>query len=250
MPALVGINLDRQGKASQGKASGWAGMGGSQRRRLLGCACCAAGGMLMPALARAADWGGADGNARAGTPQATPPSVGPMRMTVGATPSAARSPAAPSWQTRLLRGARTLWLVRGDAEIQSTYWTPEAGYDGDAYKEICWLMRDVQANKSFPMSLRLLDVLCGLQNWLAQSGGRSPIHLNSGYRTFATNMRTEGAAMNSRHLLGKAADIKVLGVTLSRLAGMASLFGRGGVGMYVSKGFVHVDTGDERIWIK
>jgi len=154
------------------------------------------------------------------------------------------------WRARLLQGARSLWLSRGGTEIRSTYWTPESGYDGDAYQEICWLLRDVQANKSFPMSPRLLDVLCGLQNWLAFNGVRQPIHVNSGYRTFSTNWRTEGAALNSRHILGKAADITVPGVPLARLAGMASVFGQGGVGMYLNKGFVHVDTGEERIWIK
>jgi uncharacterized protein YcbK (DUF882 family) len=56
--------------------------------------------------------------------------------------------------------------------------------------------------------------------------------------------------LNSRHLNGQAADITVPGVPLARLAGMASLFGEGGVGMYLNKGFVHVDTGNERIWIK
>jgi uncharacterized protein YcbK (DUF882 family) len=197
---------------------------------------------LVQALARAAT--GAEGVAKAdGAMMARRNKPAPLLV-------ASTTGAAPAWQARLLRGARTLWLVRGEAEVKRTYWTPESGYDGDAYKEICWLMRDVQANKSFPMSPRLLDVLCGLQNWLAQSGTSNPMHINSGYRTFATNRRTEGAAMNSRHLLGRAADIRVEGVTLSRLAGMASLFGKGGVGMYVSKGFVHVDTGDERIWIK
>jgi uncharacterized protein YcbK (DUF882 family) len=100
------------------------------------------------------------------------------------------------------------------------------------------------------MSLRLLDVLCGLQNWFAFNGLRQPILVNSGYRTFATNIRTEGAALNSQHLLGKAADISVPGVPVARLAGMASLFGKGGIGMYVGQNFVHVDTGDERIWVK
>ncbi len=202
------------------------------RRGLLGCACCvAAAGLTRPALVLAAE------------PAAS-----------GAAP-AAPSPAAASrvtedWRARLLQGARSLWLVRGETQLRSTYWTPEFGYDGDAYKEICWLLRDVQANKSFAMSLRLLDVLCGLQNWLAFNGVRQPIVINSGYRTFATNWRTEGAALNSRHVLGKAADIVVPGVPLARLAGMASLFGQGGVGMYLNQGFVHVDTGEERIWIK
>lgn len=189
------------------------------RRRLLGCACCAAGGLLVPAFGRAA----------------------------GSTPAPA---AADNWRARLLQGERSLWLVRGDDQVRSTYWTPDSGYDGDAYKEICWLLRDVQANKSFAMSPRLLDVLCGLQNWLAFNGLRQPIHVNSGYRTFSTNYRAEGSALNSRHLNGQAADITVPGVPLARLAGMASLFGEGGVGMYLNKGFVHVDTGNERIWIK
>lgn len=182
------------------------------RRRLMICACCAASGLL--------------------------PSPG----------SAAG--AGADWRERLLRGARTLWLVRGDSQVRSTYWTPGAGYDGDAYREICWLLRDVQANKTFAMSPRLLDVLCGLQNWLAFNGVQQPIHVSSGYRTFATNSRTEGAALSSRHLIGRAVDITVPGVPLARLAGMASVFGQGGVGMYLSKSFVHVDTDEERVWIK
>ena len=190
------------------------------RRRLLGCACCAAGSLLVPTLGRAAD--------------APPP-----------TPAAIEN-----WRARLLQGERSLWLIRGDDQIRSTYWTPDTGYDGEAYKEICWLLRDVQANRSFAMSPRLLDVLCGLQNWLGFNGLRQPIHVNSGYRTFSTNYRTESSALNSRHLSGQAADITVPGVPLARLAGMASLFGEGGVGMYLNKGFVHVDTGNERIWIK
>jgi uncharacterized protein YcbK (DUF882 family) len=190
------------------------------RRRLLGCACCAAGSLLVPRVGQAT-----------GAPAAAPGSI-------------------DNWRARLLQGERSLWLVRGEDQIRSTYWTPDAGYDGEAYKEICWLLRDVQANKSFAMSPRLLDVLCGLQNWLAFNGHRQPIHVNSGYRTFSTNYRAEGSALNSRHLNGQAADITVPGVALARLAGMASLFGEGGVGMYLNKGFVHVDTGNERIWIK
>lgn len=214
-----------------------------RRRQLLGCACCAAGGLLVPVLARAAAGARVDVAGRSDA-------VGPAHASLRPVAAGAQSAGVSDWRARLLRGARTLWLVRGKDEIRSTYWTPENGYDGDAYKEICWLLRDVQANKTFAMSPRLLDVLCGLQNWLAHSGVQQAVHVNSGYRSFATNLRTEGSALNSRHLLGRAADIQVPGVTLARLAGMASLFGRGGVGMYVNKGFVHVDTGDERIWIK
>jgi uncharacterized protein YcbK (DUF882 family) len=31
---------------------------------------------------------------------------------------------------------------------------------------------------------------------------------------------------------------------------MASLFGKGGIGMYLSQNFVHVDTAEERVWIR
>lgn len=209
------------------------------RRGLLGCVCCTAAGVLVRP---ATTWAGqASGHA-------APAAAGTRPDDGGGASSTARP--VEDWRPRLLQGPRSLWLVRGETQIRSTYWTPESGYDGDAYKEICWLLRDVQANKSFAMSLRLLDVLCGLQNWLAFNGVRQPILVNSGYRTFATNWRTEGAALNSRHVLGKAADIVVPGVPLARLAGMASVFGKGGVGMYLNQGFVHVDTGEERIWIK
>ncbi len=208
------------------------------RRRLLACLCC---GALLPATKAAFGQTAVTEAGRSGN------SGGHGQ---GRTSAAASPATAGDWRARLLPGERSLWLVRGDAQLRSTYWRPEAGYDGDAYKEICWLLRDVQANKSFAMSPRLLDVLAGLQYWLAYNGVRQPIHVNSGYRTFATNIRTEGSALNSRHVIGRAVDITVPGVPLARLAGMASVFGKGGVGMYLAKGFVHVDTGEERIWVK
>jgi uncharacterized protein YcbK (DUF882 family) len=41
----------------------------------------------------------------------------------------------------------------------------------------------------------------------------------------------------------------VPGVKNVRLAGMASVLGRGGTGFYPGRNFVHIDTGEERIWI-
>jgi len=149
----------------------------------------------------------------------------------------------------LISERRELWLVRGSEELRSTYWIARSGPDRDAYLNICWLMRDVQADRVFTMDRRLLDVLCGIQTWLARSGLQAPIQINSAYRTRATNSKTEGSALASRHLVGQAADISIAGVSNVKLAGMASILGRGGTGFYVGKGFVHVDCGDERIWI-
>jgi uncharacterized protein YcbK (DUF882 family) len=149
----------------------------------------------------------------------------------------------------LLAERRSIWLVRGSDETRATYWSAERGYDREQYLQLCWALRDVQAGRVFPMDHRLLDVLAGVQAWLARSGVDAPLEIHSGYRTHATNQRLEGAALNSRHKLGKAADITVPGVTNLKLAGMASVLGKGGTGFYPGRKFVHVDTGDERIWV-
>ncbi len=149
----------------------------------------------------------------------------------------------------LLSDRRSLRLLRGDEQLEATYWTVDAGYNRDEYLNICWMLRDVQADRVFPINHGLLDVLCGVQAWLVNTGVDAPLRIHSGYRTQKTNKLTEGAALDSRHIVGRAADISVTGVSNVKLAGMASLLGRGGTGLYPGRNFVHVDTGDERIWI-
>lgn len=150
---------------------------------------------------------------------------------------------------QLLAERRSLWIVRGQEELRATYWTPKTGYDRDQYLNVCWALRDLQANRVFPIDHGLLDVLAGVQTWLARNGIEAPLTIHSGYRTQKTNKRTEGAALDSRHLVGRAADISVQGVSNVKLAGMASVLSHGGTGLYPGRSFVHVDTGDERIWI-
>lgn len=153
----------------------------------------------------------------------------------------------------LLREQRSLWVVReiGEKrdELRVTYWTAQRGYDREQYLQLCWLLRDVQVNRVFPIDHDLLAVLCGVQAWLGREGRVAPLRVVSGYRSQTTNKQTEGAALDSRHLLGKAADIAMDGVTNVKLAGIASILGRGGTGFYPGRSFVHVDVGDERIWI-
>jgi uncharacterized protein YcbK (DUF882 family) len=62
------------------------------------------------------------------------------------------------------------------------------------------------------------------------------------------HFRTEGVAVHSLHLDGKAIDICVEGRSLANVHRAAmSMFG-GGVGYYPRSGFVHVDTGRLRYW--
>jgi uncharacterized protein YcbK (DUF882 family) len=69
--------------------------------------------------------------------------------------------------------------------------------------------------------------------------GNNKMYITSGYRCSSYNAAVGGAS-SSQHLYGKAADIKVSGVSSSTVANKAeSIFANGGLGRYSS--FTHVD---------
>lgn len=74
-----------------------------------------------------------------------------------------------------------------------------------------------------------------------------PVTVNSGFRTAAHN-KAVGGVSDSQHCYGRAADIRVPGVSTEQLAAYAEtlLPGTGGIGRYPAKGFVHVDVRKNR----
>jgi uncharacterized protein YcbK (DUF882 family) len=69
-----------------------------------------------------------------------------------------------------------------------------------------------------------------------------PVSIVSGYRTPSYNSKLSGAAKNSQHMYGNAADIKIEGVSPKEIYNWLSDWHKGGLGVYPT--FVHVDVRD------
>lgn len=117
----------------------------------------------------------------------------------------------------------------------------------NGYYDLCRVFADVRANVAVQMDPNLFLVLARAQKWLESNKIHRPIILTSGYRTQHTNEHTEGAARNSMHLYGKAADIRIDGLPSDYLARLMRMSGGAGIGIYPH--FVHVDTWKERAWL-
>lgn len=102
------------------------------------------------------------------------------------------------------------------------------------------------ANKSAPvMDERLLKVLDKMREKVGK-----PLIVNCGYRCKKHNAEVGGVS-NSFHQRGVAADISAAGIGVEKLAKIAEECGADGVGRYVKKNFVHVDTRGYRArWVE
>lgn len=145
-----------------------------------------------------------------------------------------------------------LWLVRkSTGEEYNDAYVEDGRLSIPGYNKMCHALRDVRAPKAqqvVQIDLKLLNLLFATQQWMKIHNQMRPIFINSGYRTLANNANTEGAAKDSMHTRGKAADFYIDGLPSRYLADFVKWFREGGVGLYVNKHFVHVDTGSIRTW--
>jgi uncharacterized protein YcbK (DUF882 family) len=133
-------------------------------------------------------------------------------------------------------------------ETSEIYYYANGQLDQKQYWLASYLLRDVQQKKMVYMDPKLLDLICAVQAWLVYYGNTNPLTVVSGFRTLKTNSGLEGAAKNSMHLYGKALDFRVKGLDVRSLAGIADQFNAGGIGLYPSSNFLHLDTGGVRKW--
>lgn len=163
------------------------------------------------------------------------------------------APAHRDWRAALLDMDRWLHLERGASKEKAIfcYYTKKGGWDARGYNAACYLLRDVQERKIVSMDKRLIDLLYLIQAWCRVNNRPYIILINSGYRTPEHNKRLKKSALNSQHVLGAAADIRIDGISTQELANIAKAIGVGGVGIYPhdGAGFVHVDVGKVRTWI-
>ena len=128
---------------------------------------------------------------------------------------------------------------------------------GDSYvpgalEKLNYFLRDHRTNDVSHYDVKEFDLLHSVMDKLGKPNG--VIDIVCGYRTPWSNnfLRSRavvtGVAKNSQHTLAKAIDIRVPGVSTSKLRDIALSLHGGGVGYYPISQFVHVDVGPVRTW--
>ncbi len=163
--------------------------------------------------------------------------TGPLARTAMATVPAASSPRAVTLHNIHTGERGTCVFANGGR------------YLADGLAKADRLLRDHRTGDVHAMAPELLDLLHDLALGLDVEPA---FEIVSGYRSPRTNAALRragrGVARKSYHMQGMAADVRLVGVDLTRLHRQAVALGQGGVGLYSGPGFIHVDTGPVRTW--
>lgn len=156
---------------------------------------------------------------------------------------------ASAWAARK-PSARVISLhnIHTGESLRSPYFE-DGAYVPEALAEIGRLLRDHRSGEVAEIDPALIDRLHAVSVAL---GTDVPFHVISGYRSPATNAALRkagrGVARRSYHLLGRAVDVRLPGVSHADLLRTALAQNVGGVGDYPRSDFVHLDTGPLRRW--
>lgn len=149
-------------------------------------------------------------------------------------------------------GDRTLYLHHTHTgETGSFTFKRNGQYDQKVLRQLNVFLADWRTKEPTKMDPALFDLLWEVYQ---EVGGTQPYNIVSSYRSPKTNKmlasKSSGVADNSQHMRGKAMDVFIPGVNLSKLRATAMKHQVGGVGYYPTSGspFVHIDTGNVRAW--
>src|SRR5262245_9853197 len=157
--------------------------------------------------------------------------------------------AAFAHATEVTRTIR-LYNIHNQETLVSTY-KVNGKYVPAEMEKVNWILRDWRRNEATTMDPELVDLLWEVHNEL---GSKEPIHIISGYRSGGTSdmlrKSVGGQAKESRHILGKAADVHFPDVPVKALRYSALIREKGGVGYYPTSAipFVHMDIDRVRAW--
>ena len=144
----------------------------------------------------------------------------------------------------------TMHHMHTDEDITITF-KRNGVYDQAALDKLNWFLRDWRKGEKTDMDPHLIDLVWEVQR---ENGTNQPIWVVCGYRSPETNAmlrrRSSGVARFSQHMLGHAMDFYIPGANLEHLREIGLRLARGGVGFYPTSGspFVHMDTGNVRMW--
>jgi uncharacterized protein YcbK (DUF882 family) len=150
---------------------------------------------------------------------------------------------------------RTIFLYHSHSKesIAATF-RVNGHYDAETLDKLNWFLRDWRNDEPTKMDPRLFDVLWEAYRSNERMGPDDPIVVVSAYRCPATNAmlrrRSRAVAEHSQHMLGKAMDTTMPGLSMEKLREVGMRMQRGGVGYYPTAGtpFVHLDVGGVRHW--
>lgn len=110
-------------------------------------------------------------------------------------------------------------------------------------------LRDPSNGKTTAIEPKLLDLMNRIQITINE---KKPFEIISGYRSkeFNDQLRKKGTgvAQNSKHIEGKAVDIRMSGIQLTKLHQAAKAQQVGGVGFYPKSNFIHIDIRKECVY--
>lgn len=116
--------------------------------------------------------------------------------------------------------------------------------DSVALADISAVLADSRTGTIHPFDPAALDFLWETGQ---RTGTRGEFLIASGFRTRATNTAVHGAG-DSQHLRAAAVDVCLPSTQLAGFGATALQMRRGGVGVYTSQSFVHLDSGPVRNW--